>query len=225
MLGFNSAKYDLNLIKTKLAKHLGLHREEHCFSIKKNNAYACISTEKLNFLDASHFLAPGTSYAKFLTAYQVDESKGHFPYEWFDDVSKLECNQLPPPSAFYSSLKETCISDTDYQTCQQAWVDHNMTTFRDFLVWDNNLDVGPFVTAVTRLQQFYFDRNIDLFKIAMSVPGIARKMLFDTATREGAEFMLLDEKNKDLYHNIKSNIVGGPSIIYHRKAVKGEKKF
>lgn len=96
VLGFNSAKYDLNLIKTKLAKHLGLHQEEHCFTIKKNNAYACISTEKLKFLDVSHFLAPGTSYAKFLTAYQVDESKGHFPYEWFDDVSKLECNQLPP---------------------------------------------------------------------------------------------------------------------------------
>lgn len=100
-----------------------------------------------------------------------------------------------------------------------------MTTFRDFLVWYNIVDVGPFVTAVTRLQQFYFDRNIDLFKIAMSVPGIARKMLFDTATREGAEFMLLDEKNKDLYHNIKSNIVGGSSIIYHRKAVEGDKKF
>lgn len=64
VLGFNSAKYDLNLIKTKLAKlakHLGLHQEEHCFTIKKNNAYACISTEKLKFLDVSHFLAPGTS--------------------------------------------------------------------------------------------------------------------------------------------------------------------
>lgn len=29
VLGFNSAKYNLNLIKTKLAKHLGLHQEEH----------------------------------------------------------------------------------------------------------------------------------------------------------------------------------------------------
>lgn len=65
------------------------------------------------------------------------------PYKWFDDVSKLECNQLPPPSAFYRSLKETCISDADYQTSQQAKVDHNMTIFRDFLVWYNNLDVGP----------------------------------------------------------------------------------
>ena len=59
----------------------------------------------------------------------------------------------------------------------------------------------------------------------MSVPGIARKMLFDTARREGAEFTLFDEKNKDLFHTVKKNIVGGPSIIYHRKAVKGETKI
>ena len=40
VLGFNSAKYDLNLIKSKVAKHLGLHEAEYCFTIKKNNAYA-----------------------------------------------------------------------------------------------------------------------------------------------------------------------------------------
>ena len=225
VLGFNSAKYDLNLIKTKLAKHLGLHEEEYCFTIKKNNAYACISTDHLKFLDVSHFLAPGTSYAKFLKAYQVEESKGYLPYEWFDDISKLDHTELPPPSAFYSSLKETCISDKDYEVCRKAWTDHDMTTFRDFLIWYNNLDVGPFVTAVNRLQRFYFDRNIDIFKIAMSVPGIARKMLFDTARKEGAEFTIFDEKNKDLFHTVKKNIVGGPSIIYHRKAVKGETKI
>ena len=31
--------------------------------------------------------------------------------------------------------------------------DDNMPTFRDFLVWYNNLDVGPFVTAVENLQR------------------------------------------------------------------------
>ena len=67
-IGFNSAKYDLNLIKSKLAKHLGLHEEEYCFTIMKNNTYACISTDHLKFLNVSHFLALGTSYAKFLKA-------------------------------------------------------------------------------------------------------------------------------------------------------------
>ena len=225
VLGFNSAKYDLNLIKTKVAKHLGLHEEEFCFTIKKNNAYACISTENLKFLDISHFLAPGTSYAKFLKAYQVEESKAFFPYEWFDRVSKLDHTELPPLDCFYSSLKQRGISEEEYDICKTAWREKNMRTFKDFLVWYNNLDVGPFVTAVSRLQKFYFDRNIDIFKTAVSVPGIARQMLFDTARREGAEFVVFDEKNKDLFHTIKTNIVGGPSIIYHRKAVKGETKI
>lgn len=37
--------------------------------------------------------------------------------------------------------------------------------------------------------------------------------------------MLLDEKNKDLYYNIKLNIVGGFFIIYYWKVVKGEIKI
>ena len=74
-----------------------------------------------------------------------------------------------------------------------------MRTFKDFLVWYNNLDVGPFVTAVSRLQKFYFDRDIDIFKTTVSVPGIARQMLFDTARREGAEFLLFDENNRICY--------------------------
>ena len=55
-----------------------------------------------------------------------------------------------------------------------------MTTFRDFLVWYNYLDVGPFVTAVENLQRYYFKRNIDIFKVSISVPGLARHMLFES---------------------------------------------
>jgi hypothetical protein len=76
-----SAKYDLNLVKQKLAKHLNMHQQEHGFVVKKSNAYACISSRLFRFLDISHFLAPGTSYAGFLKAYRVEEAKGFFPYE------------------------------------------------------------------------------------------------------------------------------------------------
>lgn len=204
-----SAKYDLNLIKQKLAKHLKMHEQEHGFVVKKSNAYACIMTEKLKFLDISHFLAPGTSYAGFLKAYRVEESKGFFPYEWLDDVSKLDHTQLPPHDAFFSALKGTNISQEDYAYCQKVWREQRMTTFRDFLIWYNNLDVGPFVTAVERLQAFYFDKGIDVLKTAMSVPGIARQLLFKSAREKSAEFSLIDKKNADLYDIIKENIVGG----------------
>ncbi len=97
-----------------------------------------------------------------------------------------------------------------------------MSTFRDFLVWYNNLDVGPFVVAIQRLQKFYFEKGIDVFKTAISVPGIARQMLFKTAEESGAEFSLIDQSNEELYQTIKRNIVGGPSIIFTRHAKVGE---
>ncbi|XP_053380152.1 uncharacterized protein LOC123531892 [Mercenaria mercenaria] len=100
-----------------------------------------------------------------------------------------------------------------------------MSTFKDFLVWYNNLDVGPFVTAVERLQKFYFDKNIDVLKTAMSVPGIARQLLFKSATEKGAEFSLIDRKNADLHATIKDNIVGGPSIIFTRHHQSGKTKI
>ncbi len=105
-----------------------------------------------------------------------------------------------------------------------------MSSFRDFLVWYNNLDVGPFVTGVEKFQKFYFDKGVDVFKTAISVPGIARQLLFRTAKKVDANFALFDKQNEDLYKTFKRNIVGGPSIIFtrHHKSgetrIRGEKK-
>ena len=232
VLGFNSAKYDLNLVKRCLAKHLSMHdpKNKDAFVVKKSNAYACIVTEQLKFLDISQFLAAGCSYSSFLKAYQVKEQKGCFPYEWFDDYSKLEAPSLPAHADFYSSLKASNISEEDYRYCQNIWKDQKMSTFRQFLVWYNNLDVGPFVTAVERFQAFYFEKGIDVFKTAISVPGIARQLLFKTARAQNVNFVLFDQNNKDLYQTIKQNIVGGPSIIFTRHhcagktLIRGQKK-
>ena len=143
---------------------------------------------------------------------------------------KLGATHLPPHDAFYSQLKGSNISDDDYIYCQKVWKTHRMNTFQDFLIWYNNLDVKPFVQAVQKFQQFYFDKGIDVFKTAISVPGIARQLLFQTAREQHANFALFDERNKDLYQTIKRNIVGGPSIIFirhhcaGRTLIRGQKK-
>ena len=91
-----------------------------------------------------------------------------------------------------------------------------MSTFKDFLVYYNNLDVGPFVEAVEKFQQFYIERHLDVFKIAMSVPGIARRMMMECAKQNGTNFPLF-HKDEEVWHKtIKQNIVGGPSIIFKR---------
>ena len=86
VLGFNSAKYDLNLIRRSIARHLKMHDAEQkgTFVVKKSNAYACIASDQLKFLDMSQFLVAGSSYVGFLKPYGVEEAKGFFCYDWFN---------------------------------------------------------------------------------------------------------------------------------------------
>ncbi|CAG2213398.1 unnamed protein product [Mytilus edulis] len=154
VLGFNSAKYDRNLIKTHLAKALHMHEPGKTFTVKRNNSYACLANETFKFLDITLYLAPSFSYAKFLKVFDVSENKGFFPYEWFDGVDKLNHPTLPSHDDFYSSLKECNISPEDYDYCQRVWSQNDMSTFRDFLVWYNNLDVGEFIDYDYRSSEY-----------------------------------------------------------------------
>ena len=101
VVGFNSGKYDINLIKREIMLFISeKYKDNEIFTIKKNNSYISISTPHLKFLDISNFLAPGCSYTQFLKAYGSDISKGVFPYEWFDSHEKLSYPSLPPPQDF-----------------------------------------------------------------------------------------------------------------------------
>lgn len=121
-------------------------------------------------------------------------------------------------------MKQKNISEEEYDFCKTVWEREKMSCLRDFLIWYNNLDVSPFVSAVTKLQNFYFQKKIDIFKTAMSVPGIARQMLFNASARTGTSFSLFGEEDKDLFYSVKNNIICGPSIIFHRHA-KAEETF
>lgn len=112
-------------------------------TIKKNNSYTCIANDQFKFLDISNYLAAGTSYSGFLKAYDVTESKGFFPYEYLTNADKLLETKLPPHLAFYSSLKGKNITEEEYLYCLDVWRREKMKTMEDFLIWYNNLDVGP----------------------------------------------------------------------------------
>jgi hypothetical protein len=103
-----------------------------------------------------------------------------------------------------------------YEDLQNLWNREKMKTFSDYLKYYNNLDVGPFVSAVEIMLGFYREKNIDVFKTTISIPGIARQLLFTAASESGHHFALFDEKTKDIYQLFKKNIVGGPSIVFHR---------
>ena len=218
VLGFNSGRYDLNAIKkffVPLLIHNNTAERASCFVIKRQNNFMCLSTDKLKFLDMVNFLAPGVSYAKYLTAYGCELGKGHFPYEYMDSIGKLDERSLPPQAAFYSRLKNEGISNDDYARCQAVWRDNGMETLREYLIWYNNRDVTPFLDAIAKQAGFYKHQNIDMFKDGISVPGLSLLHLFNDLPND-TYFTVFNRTNSDLHELVKDNIVGGPAIIFHR---------
>ena len=77
-----------------------------------------LKTDSLKILDISNYVAPGFSYDQFLRAYECEQTKGFFPYQWVDGLDQLNETSLPPHAAFYSSLKNTNITEQEYEFCQ-----------------------------------------------------------------------------------------------------------
>ena len=221
VVGFNSGRYDLNAIK-KFFVPLLIHN--NAAAIKRQNTYMCLSTDQLKFVDICNYLAPGVSYDKYLNAYGCELQKGHFPYEYMDDLQKLEDRVLPPQSAFFSRLKNEGISNDDYARCQAVWRDNGMETLREYLSWYNNRDVTPFLDAIAKQFAFYRDRDIDMFKDGISVPGLSLLHLFNDLPND-TNFVTFNRTNSDLHKLVKDNIVGGPAIIFHRYHEKGITKI
>ena len=65
VFGFNSAGYDIKLIKKYLFKELCRKGEEPSFTVKKGGKYPCIKTQCLRFMDILQFLAPGYTVKYF----------------------------------------------------------------------------------------------------------------------------------------------------------------
>ena len=106
VLGFNSASYDLNLIKPTLIQIL---LKDNQFVIKRTNSYLCLKTSKLRFLDIKNFFGPRFSCRKFLIAYGAEQRKFYFPYKFVTDLDKLESG-LPEHGDFYSSFSKSNIT-------------------------------------------------------------------------------------------------------------------
>ena len=184
------------------------------FVVKQDNCYTVLESSPLPFLDIHKFLFAGTLLDAFLKSFNCRLEKGHFRYEWFTSLDKLEGPFLPPREAFYSSFKQQELFVEEYNKCERVWCEYGMPTMRDYLVWCNNRDVETFVEAAEKLADLWRDKGVDLFKGALSLPGMAYNLLIAQAEQTGALFAVY---NDEALHNlVKGNVVGGPSLVFHR---------
>ena len=217
VLGFNSGNYDMNLIKQQLYPYLAKTGSVK-YVIKRHHDHMALSTSDLRFLDIRNYLAPHYSYETWIRAYDCQAAKGKFCYAYVDSLARLQERQLPPRHAFDNDLTQEPCTEAEYAALQEVWTIYGMRTLKDLLIWYNNLDVVPFMEAAEKMAQFYRTMQVDVFKDCISVPGLTLRYLFHELP---TVFSLVKEEDKDLHTCLKDNIVGGPSIIFHRYHERG----
>ena len=249
---FNSAKYDLNLIEAYLLPILINEREIEPTVIKKANQLISFKFGDLRLLDIMNFLGGATSLDSILKAYETSETKGFFPYEWFDQPDKMQNTELPPHDAFYSKLRSCNPLEAEYTDyvnilesglttkqavvklkllkppptrienypyLQQIWKQEHMSSFKDILRWCNSVDVVPTLEAMQKMIAFYHDKDIDMLKLGCTSPNLANICSHKSTD---AKFYPLTEGDKDLLGKLREDVVGGPSIVFTRKAAVDE---
>ena len=104
----------MNLIKSYLIPYLIREKEQETSVIKKANDFLSFKFGDVQFLDIMKFLVGATTLNSFLKAYKASETKGFFPYEWFDNPDKRDFPELPLYEAFFSKLRNDNPLDNDF---------------------------------------------------------------------------------------------------------------
>ena len=60
----------------------------------------------VQLLEIMNFFGGATSLDSFVKAYKTAETKGFFPYEWFDFPQKMNNCELPPYDAFFQQTSK-----------------------------------------------------------------------------------------------------------------------
>ena len=213
VLGFNPGTYDLNLIKNYFAERLA-DTTNKVRVAKNGNKIMFLLTSGFRFLDIINYLGPGTSYEKWVKAYECKTVKSWFPYEWFDRPEKLDYPGLPDYPDWYSKLKgEFVLKLSEWKACQKLFREKEMKTFKDWVRYYNNLDVAPGLEALQKMKNFYTEKGIDIMKDAVSIPGVSLHYLLRGAIERNAD---LYSPSKEAYDMLKAAVVGGPSLVFTR---------
>ena len=125
-------KFDVkvNVIPNGLEKHMA-------FTINKN----------LVFIDSMQFMnsclgslvknLPDNDF-KYLSekfsgeVLELVKEKGVYPYEYMDSFKKFSENKLPDKCKFFSSLKDECISEKDYERANNIWNAFKINSMSDY---------------------------------------------------------------------------------------------
>ena len=139
----------------------------------------------------------GTSLDKYLKSRKTGFTKGHFPYRWLTSYNKLFDKQLPE----YKYFEKTKTSLEEYEKLSSIWKNENMKSMFDYLRYYNNLDVKPLIQAIEKHRAFYFEHGFDMHKDAISLSGLAEKIMFKNAREQRDENVSFEIEKVPITHH------------------------
>ena len=184
----------------------------------------------------------------FVIVYKTSETKGFFPYEWFDNPDKLVFPELPPYEVFFSKLRNNNPLDKDfidYEKLRKSEFDEEQALKKlqiktvppsgldnyNYLqeTWNKNgMTVfkdflkwynNKDVVPTLEAIQFYHNKVNDMLKLGCKLPNLANICLHKSTNYKFYPFC---ESDKDLCKKIREDMTGGLSIVFTQKAVVDE---
>lgn len=233
---FHNLNYDKNVFFTSLVDWYN-KKDNIKVNILPNNSqnFKSFSVGKLNFLDSMSFMASGLAklienvpddnkiFLKNIAGnddvFELMKKKGQFPYEWFDDIEKLD---LPIKDLkreyFDNELTLSKLNDKEWEDILYIIDKLNITTFKEYHDFYLNIDVYGLADVFENFRK----TTLEYYKLEpcnyVGVPSLAwDAMLLMT----GVELDLLNDS--DMYLFFERGIRGGQSVIFEKYAEANNK--
>jgi hypothetical protein len=137
--------------------------------------------------------------------------KGIFPYEYMDDISKLNAKKLPSKDELYSTLHESGVTDEDYERAQKVRNHFGMKRMKDY----HDLYLETDVLLLADIFESFRKTCLGNYGLDpahyLSAPGLS----WDTfLKRSGSEIELMSDM--DMFQFFEKGMRGRTSYIAHR---------
>ena len=82
-------------------------------------------------VSVKEFIAKKYSHLDRNRAFALLKRKGVYPYDWMDDLSKMNETSLPSKEAFYNELNDAHVDDKEYEHAKEVWKFFECEDFED----------------------------------------------------------------------------------------------
>ena len=209
-------KMEVNVIPNNMEKYISFSLGKNLVFIDSIQFMSSSLEALVNNLSPKDFRIVGKRWKG--EDFNLVRKKGVFPYEFLDDIIKLNTEGLPSKDKFYSSLYESEVNEEDYQRAQKVWDHFKMKTLKDY----HNLYLETDVLLLADVFENFRRTCLENYKLDpahyVSAPGLS----WDAFLKKSGEHIEL-VSDMDMFQFFEKGMRGGTSYIAHRHSTANNK--